>query len=425
MSDVPSQLRDTVVRRLEVAVDDRDREIGRVRGETQHLRGMVQDLEGDVQTLQVLQQGFERDMTRLDADLAEERDRARAALDALEARMRKQHLLIGAALADAERRHQQDRAALRSQIRDLARRREEQARRTRAMAARTADRAATALAGLEAGRAEAMDQGGRHRAVVHQMNEARAVVADGDAMPHDALAAATAVESAVRQLVGVVSMREATLAAEAARLEGRFVEMNALIDGAPVRDLPDQRKDVSHIMPSERALMQGVLQHEVHDRLEALQRWNGHAALVTYLDQLCDRLDGEIHAARRALPAAVDHEKGRYLLRHIWRDLELRFGAIRYQGAQTDYVKEDPAEPKSTYFHLLDTGRGEVRVRVPWDGDLEVFLGDRRMAVFAPIEDISDDARAVGGLGDRWNRLAQDIQLPDRRAWMGGEGELP
>lgn len=425
MSDVPAELRNIVVRRLEAAVAQRDSELARVQGESRRLRQLVGELEADIGNLQGLHQEAGASLEQLDGELTAEQIRAMAVLDRLNVRMRDQHWRVVAALQEVELRHGADRNALKTEILDLARHREEQARRTRDLAGETTEQAAAVMDGLDAARAEAVDQGGRHRAVLLHLDEVRSTISDAGALPHETLGAAIAVEAAAQRLHGLVVQREESLSSEAVRLEERVADLGTLLDGVSSGDLPDQRQDVTDLLGGECAMLRGVVQREVLARLEALKRWNGHGALVSFLDRLCDQLNGEIVAARRALPAAVLHEERRYCLRHIWRSLEYRFGAIQLRGAETPGAHQNPRNLKSTYFYFLDTDRGEVRVQVPWAGDLEVFLGDARVATYGPIAETSDEARYIGDLGRRWLGLSRDLQVPDRRAWMGSAGGPP
>jgi hypothetical protein len=412
VSAIPQELRDEVVRRLEAAVDNRDRKFARLAGEVQSLREAIGESEGILERQRELLRGLEEENRRCGEALDRESRRAAERLQGLRRRAEEQHRQLAAALQEAERRHRRDWEELQRQTAQLAHDREEREKRTRQAAVQAAERSDRLLASLAPQEAERLDLMGPLTAARSQLAAARALAGDPGVPAAEALTAAYGAEEALRQVEALLAIRGAALAALSEELRGDADLLRALLRGEPRLGLPDQAADAAALLLPEQGILGEVIERQLAVPAAGLRRWNGHAALAARLSAVRDLLGAEILAARRALDGAAAQERARYDLGHIWDDLELHFGAIRERGADTPGAWASEADRKSTYLYFLETQRGELRVEVGWCADVVVHHRGRPARRYPPALAPDVDAVFIGGLARRWRELAARLDNP-------------
>lgn len=159
--------------------------------------------------------------------------------------------------------------------------------------------------------------------------------------------------------------------------------------------------------------MRSLIEAHVRAAAAAVVRWNGHAARAARIREIRDLLGAEILRARNALPGGEAHEENRYRLAHIWDDLRLRFGEIPKRGPSTEGVWSVPEDCKSTYLYILKSTHGELIVEVPWNGPIVVRHEASEVQRHPLFQEPDADARVIGELADRWQRLAARLANPN------------
>jgi hypothetical protein len=422
VSSIPGELRDTLVRKLENALDEREHQLSQAEGQVHSLRRAVGETEGVLARQRELLRHLESEIQEAGRELDRERAQALERLERLRQRAEEQHRRLQAALDEAERRHRQEWEALEREIQSLKHQREERERLIQKAAGRSLRQAGEVLARLDRDEIERLDLRGDLAAAEIQLESARALASQGQSVASEALSAAHGAEEALRKVEGILESRRALLTSLAEQLRDDASWLDSLLAGAPMLDLPDQTDDLSFLLTPEQSLMRGLIEREMRAPLARLARWNGHGALVARLSGVRDLLGAEIVAARKALPAARDHEEARYDLGHVWDDLELRFGFIRYRGEETPGAWADPGDRKSTYFYFLDSQHGEIRVDVPWSSDLLVHHEDRLIQRSPLALEPGEDAVFIGGLGRRWRELSERLDNPNWTPDWQGQG---
>jgi hypothetical protein len=413
VSFLPREVRDQALRKLERAVEERDRTLSRLEGSVESLRAEIGRTEGDLQRQQALLDRLDRELRQADRELDRERDQAMQRLEQLRQRAERQHQELQAALMEAERRHRQEWEELQGQIRQLAQTREDRERRTWQAAGESLERAGTALAGLDREEMERLDLRGNLTAAELQLASAQAAAAGGQTPAAELLTAAHGAEEAVLLVRSTAESRQAILASLREDFAGEVAWLEALLQGDAVLGLPDQTEEMRLLLAPERETMQALITRQLSTAAGGLRRWNGHGALLARLSGVRDLLAAELLAARKTLPAGVAHDRVRYALGHIWDDLELRFGSIRYRGADTPGVWAEESDRKSTYFYFLESEHGELRVEVPWTADILVHHEGRTVQRHLPAQPPDDAALALGGLQRRWSQLASRLDNPN------------
>jgi hypothetical protein len=412
LSAIPQELRDAVVRQLEEAVEDRDRNLARVTGEVQSLRRAIGETEGILERQRQLLRSLEEETRRSGEALDRESRRAVERLQELGRRAEEQQRKLAAALQAAERRHRHDRDELRRQIGQLAQDRKEREDRIRQAACQAAERSEQLLARIAPEEAERLDLVGPLTAARSQLAGARALAADPQVPAAEALTAAYGAEEALRQVEAMLAGRDATLTALSEQFRGDAERLRELLRGDPVLGLPCQAEDAAVLLRPEQGIMGAVIERQLAGPAAGLRRWNGHAAQAVRLAAVRDLLGAEILAARKALEGAAAQELARYDLSHIWDDLELQFGAIRERGADTPGAWLSEADRKSTYLYFLESQRGELWVEVGWGSDIVVHHRGLPQRSFPPALAPNAGAVHVGGLARRWSELAARLDNP-------------
>lgn len=424
MSSVPQELRDEVVRRLERAIDERDNQLKSAEQDAQSLERALGALQGDMARQREALRQLEREQRLLGQQLEQERRQALERLESLRVRAEQQHRRLEAALHEAERRHREEWQALHDRIEELARNREQKERRTREAGLQALARAEAVRRGLDRGQLEAMDLLGDLAAADALLAEARAVAARQDGLAAEVLSAGRGAEEALLLVAARLERRRGAIESLSRALVAEADWLTALLEGRPMLDLPDQREAIELLLVPERRQMQAQIEAHVQEPAAALHRWNGHAARAARIEGARDLLGAEILRARKALPGALEHEKSRYFLDHIWDDLELRFGTIEDQGPGTEGVWADPEDHKSTYLYMLRSIRGEVIVEMPWSGAVTVSHEGRAVQRYRLIGEPGRDALIIGELARRWQRLAVRLANPNWDPDLP-EGESP
>jgi hypothetical protein len=413
MSFLPQELRDQALRKLEQAVEERDHKLSRLEGNVHSLRREIGETEGDLQRQQGLLDRLGSELRQAGRELDRERGQAMQRLEQLRRHSEKQHRELQAALREAELRHRQEWEELQTQIRQLARTREERESRTRHAAAESLERAATALAGLDREEMQRLDLRGNLIAAELQLASAEAAAAGGQAPPTELLTAAHGAEEAVLLARSTAASRQAMLESLREHFASEAAWLELLLRGEAMLGLPDQTEEVKLLLAPERGVMQALITRQLAAAADGLHRWNGHGALLARLSAVRDLLATELLAARKSLSAGAAHERVRYDLGHIWDDLELRFGAIRYRGAQTPGTWAEESDCKSTYFYFLESEHGELRVEIPWTSDILVHHEGRVVQRHLPAHPPDAAALALGSLQLHWRQLAKWLDNPN------------
>ena len=180
------------------------------------------------------------------------------------------------------------------------------------------------------------------------------------------LTAGRGAEEEALDLNGTFQQRRATLdrLAEEARAAADW--LSALLAGETHDDLPDQSELIESLLQPEQRLMEQMIDLHLRQPANRLQRWNGHAVLDRRLSEIRDLLGAEVLVARGALVGAAKHDLERYRLDHVWDDLELRFGRIRYEPGRVEGSWADPTDRKSAYLYFLESRAGELQLVLPW-----------------------------------------------------------
>jgi hypothetical protein len=238
------------------------------------------------------------------------------------------------------------------------------------------------------------------------------VAASPDIPAPEVLSAGRGAEESLRLVTARLEHRCALIESLSRELAAEADWLDNFLAGEPMLDLPDQRSELGLLLVPERRQMRELIDFHVRSPAAALRRWNGHAARTARIEGVRDLLGAEILRARRAVPGALEHEKRRYLLDHIWDDLELQLGEIEHQGSATEGVWADPADHKSTYIYMLRSRRGEVVVEVPWSGEISVRHEGRPAGRHPLIEEPGPDALVIGELAARWQQLGARLSNP-------------
>ena len=425
MSFLPREVRDRALRKMESAVEERDRQLSRLEGDVHGLLREIGEAAVDRQRQQALLDRLGDELRQAGRELDRERDEAVRRLEQLRQRADRQHQELQATLQEAERRHRQEWEELQTRVHQLARTREERERRTRQAAGESLQRAGAALAGLDRKEIERLDLRGNLIATELQLASAQAAASAGQTPPAELLAAAHGAEEAVWLTHSTAENRRAVLASLREHFTGELAWLEALLRGDAMLELPDQAEEVKLLLTPERGVMHELLARQLGAAIGGLQRWNGHGALLARLSAVRDLLATELLAARKALPAGVAHESARYDLGHAWDDMELRFGAIRYAGDLTPGAWADASDHKSTYLYFLASEHGELRVEVPWTADILVHHEGRTVQRHPPARPPDEAVLALGGLDRRWRQLAKWLDNPNSNPdWQHPGGAL-
>jgi hypothetical protein len=413
LSAIPQELRDDVVRRLENAVADRDRHLLQAQHDAGVLRRELGELEGNMERQREALHEIQKELAQLGQSLARERREAHERLERLRARSEEQYRRLEAALQEAERRHRQEWEALQARIEELAHTREQRERQTRDAGLQALVRAQEALQGLDRGQLEAMDLLGNLAGAEARIAAARAVAASPEAPAAEVLSAGRGAEEAVLLVAALSERRRAMVAGLSRELAAEADWLDALLGGAAMLDLPDQSDSMGRLLVLETRRMRSLIEIHVRAAAAALVRWNGHAARAARIEGIRDLLGAEILRARKAMGGAVEHEESRYVLKHIWDDLVLRFGAIPDRGSGTEGAWSIPEDRKSSYLYFLASGHGELIIEVPWSGAIVVRHEGREMQRHALFQEPDDDARRIGELAGHWQGLAARLANPN------------
>lgn len=424
MSFIPQELRDQTVMHLENAIADRDRKLAGVRNEAQNLRRALGELEGDIDRQKEALRQLESELRQLDGTLTQQRRAAHERLERLRARSEQQRQQLEEALQRAERRHREEWQALQSRIENLAHTREQRERQIRDAGRQALARAERTLTGLNRDEIEVLDLSSDLVAAQARLDRVRTLSASPDTSAAELLSAGRGAEEVLLLLEARLDRRRGTLDRLSSGLAAEADWLLALLAGGPMLQLPDQTEPLQRLLAPERRLMEALIDTHVRAAANNLRRWNGHAARTAQIEGARDILGAEILRARKALPGAVDHEELRYLLPHIWDDLVLRFGVIRYRGGQTAGAWASPEDQKSTYFYFLESAHGEVTVEVPWSGSIVVRHEGQVIQTHPLIQEPDRDAVLIGELAGRWRRLATRLENPHWTPDLAGEGDL-
>jgi hypothetical protein len=420
VSSVPAELRDALVGKLEAAIAERDDALRELEGDAATLHAASAALEADVHRLEGLAAGLRRDLKEAGSALDRERREAHARVERLRSDAERQRAELARAIADARAAHRRDWDRLAADVTDLRKTRDAHDAALRAAAVRAIAEAISVLGGVDEAAAEAMDLAAELHAARRHVADANALRADEALPPSEWLAAARGALESALGIAERVHRRTETLAALRQRYRDDAGWLQQLVAGRPVSaGLPDQVPDVELLVAGERDLMAAMIERHVDLAARELTRWNGHGMATARIEGVRDRLAGEALRARQALVAAAEHERRRYAIDWLWRDLELRAGGVRDEGDQTPGYWSDPADRKSTYRFVLRAAAGEVAVDVPWEGPVQASLDQRPLLRAEPPHAITDDIRWIGHLRRRLSELAVRLDNP---AWTPEAG---
>lgn len=396
MSTIPAALRDAVVRRLEDALRQRDREIDRLREEGFALRARLEEQERDLLDLQGQVRAVRT--AEEEASAAEQRERARAlaALRDLSDRAARDHGELLGQVREASERQQVRSGELLGRVEILAghRLQREQERRSRAREA--VGQARAALGGLDLEILDAMDLGAEAATAAQRIAEAQALLEPADLPPEEAEVCGEGARGAVLLLKAALEGRWRQVEEDRQRLRARAEALRSATVGEAIEGLDDQRAELDSLLCVERDLVLGLIDQEVGARIDRLGRWNGHTGRCAAVDRAIDLLAAEVMAMRHALPAGCRHDAQRYDLAQAWPAIELRLGRIRHQGRATPGIWLDAPDRKSTYAFLLSSTSGELRVDVPWEGPIQVHH-EGRVVLELPVSRAPDaEVRLLG-----------------------------
>ena len=417
MSEISQELRDELDRgmvlKYEDALRDSRYQLSQMESQVYSLRQTISSLES---TIAQQHEELSRQNDRLEQEgrkLELVRTRAQEKFKEVRRGAEEQKRQNQAALEESERRHREAWEALEGEVQALQQQRESRERFTQEAAERSLERAQEILAHLDRDEIERLDLRGDLSVAEIQLASAHALKSQGQTVASEILSAAYGAEEALRKIEAVLESRRAVLTSFAEPLREDASWLDSLLAGAPVLDHPDQTEDLGFLLALEQSFMRDLIERELRSPIARLSRWNGHGALVARLSRVRDLLGAEMVAARRALPAARAHEEARYDLGHIWKDLELRFGFIRYHGKETPGAWADPRDRKSTYLYFLDSQHGEIRIEVPWSPALLVHHEGRLVQRFPLALPPGDDAIFIGSLARRWRELAARLENPN------------
>jgi hypothetical protein len=416
MSTIPSELRDTVVRRLEGAIAERDAVIADLRATSATLEAAAEELQEDTARASETIAALEQQIASAETALEEEQRDANARLDALRLAQERQNERLRHRLGEMAEAHARDVRALQEQSDDLAATRQDRDRRVRFAAEQYVTEARSILSNLSADDIERVDLVGEFQSAKHTLAEASSC-ASSNGSPQEAIAvAATAAASAMR-VSAILHSRERRLAQFRADLVADAQWLDDAVNGVALGDWDDHQETVARLLKRERSLMSEMVERFVRQPAAALLRWNGHGAVMAKLQATTAWLAAEIATVRRHLPNAQAHEDTRYQLADpLWHALQDRFGRIMHAGHRTDGDWHDPDDPKSPYSFFFQTSQGELTVTVPWVGPLLCVR-----AKTAPVEverplDIRDGVTHIGALKARWLALDRALDNPSHSA---------
>lgn len=413
MSDIPREVHDALVQRLQEAVGHRDRQLGEMQGDANRLRSTLSTLESQMRQQESMVRQLGVEMAETDRRIDREVATARSNLTNLRQRMESQHAQLCQEITAAEKRHLQDWSRLRQEIEDVATARTAKESQIRQLAAVAVTHASKQLTSIDTGEVEALDLGGNLAAATSQLHAAVAVVADPSALATEQLSAALGADDAISRLGHLLRHRRTVLEEEARQLEQAADFLDELLAGKPSGDLPDQSETIEDLLKVEAQSCRSMISSFLRKPAAAIRRWNGHAATIAKLEGVRDLLAREIALARRYLDQAAAYDEERYLLTHVEDELRIRFGHLDLEG-ESFGAWVDPDNHKSTYLHFLPTTAGEIQIAVPWLGPLRVTHEGREAVVLEAFRDGTGEPGLVwiGNLSKRWQQLAANLQNP-------------
>ena len=418
---VPQDLRDATTRKLQAAIERRDRTITRLTQDVASLRSQLAGLEADDARRRQELREVEATLHRSEHALAQHQKQHRAALEAMGTQMEVQRRTLTHQIEEAEARHRAHLRDLQDQVDAVRRARQDKEDAQRHAAADLLQAARQILTGLPEDELEALELDDACRSVAGAIEEAQAVLARSEATAAQAIGAASEAHIQALSLASTHQERHTTIEAHRQMLEQERDTLEALAQGDSHGHLPEQHTDMELYLRRELAVLRGVLQEHITVPIARFTRWNGHVAAMEEILGLCDTLTAELVGARTALLQAAAHDDARISLEHAERDLIHAYDRILHAGEPDGFLAV-PEDGKSDWIWLLNTGYGEVHVHMPWVGPVRAVHeahGQTRERTLAPA--VAEPSHAVQHLltvGPTWRQLSLLWLHPEARRRM-------